>query len=185
MTHERIDAAALYRAHAPYVARLLARLGTDANEMEDLVQEVFVVAHRRGGFAPGAAKATTWLAEIAFRVHANARRARARRLEPEADVDDAGSSQDAASHPERALEAVQRRARVRRCLSALDEEHRLALVLFEIEGHDCAEIAAVLGVPVGTVYSRLHAARRRFESAWRREAADDDAADGREGSDGA
>jgi RNA polymerase sigma-70 factor (ECF subfamily) len=50
-------------------------------------------------------------------------------------------------------------------LDALDLDKRAVFVMFEIEGMGCEEIASVLGIPVGTVYSRLHVARRDFEKA--------------------
>ena len=157
-----LDAAALYRAHAPFVAGFLARMGARRDEMDDLLQEVFMVVHRRGGYVPGPARPTTWLAEIALRVQANARRARARR-EPSSDR---ASELATAATPETSLESTRRRDRMQRCLDVLDYEHRAVLILFELEGEGCAEIARALEVPVGTVYSRLHAARRKVRAAW-------------------
>jgi RNA polymerase sigma-70 factor (ECF subfamily) len=135
--------------------------------MEDLVQEVFLVAHRRGGFVPGPARPTTWLAEIALRVWANARRARKRKPEQltGSDIED-----HAGRTPTPEDEAATRTAleRVQRCLEVLDDDHRAVFVLFELHGESCDDIAAALGVPVGTVHSRLYYARRRFRAAWDR-----------------
>lgn len=161
---ERLDAEELFRAHAKWVAGFLARLGARRDEMDDLLQEVFLVAHRRGGFVPGPAKPTTWLAEIAFRVLSGARRARARR--PLAASDHLEDEASPARGPDGELEAVERRARVQRCLGELDDEHRAVLVLYELYGESCAAIASALEVPVGTVHSRLHYARSKFRSAW-------------------
>src|SRR5687767_1658664 len=68
----------LFLEHAAWVARFLGRIGAPSRDLPDLVQEVFLVAHRRGGFVAGAAKPRTWLAEIAVRVASTARRARRR-----------------------------------------------------------------------------------------------------------
>jgi RNA polymerase sigma-70 factor (ECF subfamily) len=72
-----------------------------------------------------------------------------------------------------ALEAAERADAVRRALARLPEKHRAVLALREVEGMTYEEIAAALGVPVGTVESRLHRARRalaeRLEKAARRE----------------
>jgi RNA polymerase sigma-70 factor (ECF subfamily) len=57
-------------------------------------------------------------------------------------------------------------ARVQQALDTLDHEHRAAFVLYEIEGETCDAIAISFGVPVGTIYSRLHFARRRFLAAY-------------------
>lgn len=160
------SAAELYRAHARFVAGFLLRLGAPQGEMEDLTQEVFLVAHRRGGFVPGKAKATTWLAEIALRVWSNRKRSERRRpAEPAgdavADLPGHGLGPEAAAGARRALERVQR------CLDTLDLDHRSVFVLYELEGEKCGDIATALGVPVGTVYRRLHTARERFRAEYR------------------
>src|SRR5690348_15373536 len=69
-----LDAEALFRQHAPFVARVLYRLGVKPAALDDLVQEVFLLVHRTGGFVPGAAAPTTYLAGIASRLAANHRR---------------------------------------------------------------------------------------------------------------
>ena len=51
-------------------------------------------------------------------------------------------------------------------LDAMDDEHRAVFVLYELDGTPCAEIASALGVPVGTVHSRLHEARKKFRARW-------------------
>jgi RNA polymerase sigma-70 factor (ECF subfamily) len=163
----RIGAEALFRAHAAFVAAFLHRLGVPASEVDDLVQEVFLVAHRKGGYVPGPGRPRTWLAEIALRVASSVRRARGRRTQRErldgVAVEGARSTaRDAAE----VLEVRNSLRRVQQALETLDIEHRAAFVLYEIEGENCESIAASFGVPIGTVYSRLHHARRRFLDAY-------------------
>jgi RNA polymerase sigma-70 factor (ECF subfamily) len=160
----RLDAQALFRAHAPFVASFLHRLGIARDDVDDLVQEVFLVAHRKGGYVPGAAQPRTWLAAIAVRVAHAGRRAHARRREhgDEPALHAASSADD----PARTLETKRSLERVQRALEGLDLEHRAAFVLYEIEGESCESIAGSFEVPVGTVYSRLHHARRRFVQAY-------------------
>lgn len=160
---ERIGAGQLYRAHATFVAGLLARMGALSSELPDLVQDVFLAAHRRGGFVPGPAQPTTWLAQIAVNVLRNARRTRRRRPLDSGEPDLSASP---GPDPERAAEGTEALRAVHECLQGLDEEHRSAFVLFELEGMSAAEVAVALEVPVGTVYSRLHHARKRFLAAW-------------------
>jgi RNA polymerase sigma-70 factor (ECF subfamily) len=159
-----LDAEALFLAHAPFVASFLHRLGTPRAEVDDLVQEVFLIAHRKGGYEPGAAQPRTWLAAIALRVARGNRRERARRL----DVPDEPHLASAIAPNDLQLSAETRESlsRVQRALASLDFEHRAAFVLYELEGDPCDSIAAALGVPVGTIYSRLHHARRRFLDAY-------------------
>lgn len=162
------SAEALFREHAPFVARLLAHLRVPADEIEDHVQEVFLVAHRKGGFLPRTGRATTWLARIAMNVAKTRRRSRGRRREAGGELLDQTASWD--TGPENRAAAIEALARVQRALDVLDLEQRTLFVLFEIEGESCADIAAGLGVPIGTIYSRLHAARAAFVAAYDRDA---------------
>jgi len=131
--------------------------------LEDLLQEVFLVAHRKGGFEPGPAKATTWLSGIAVRVWSNA--ARTRRRRPSTPMgDDVSQVSAQAVDPERETASRRSLARVQRCLEQLDPDHRAVFVLFELEGVSCSQIAESLGVPVGTIYRRLHTARARVRA---------------------
>lgn len=158
---QRLDAGELFRRHAVYVARFLWRLGVRGPEVDDLVQEVFVVAHRRGGFVPEKAKATTWLAEIAVRV-ASAHRRRTKRSRDEVELEETLELRATEPGAEATAETRERLDRVQRALDALDVHQRAVFVLFELEGEPCEEIARGLGVPLGTVHSRLHAARKNF-----------------------
>jgi RNA polymerase sigma-70 factor (ECF subfamily) len=164
----RVNAATLFREHASFIAGLVRRLGVPESEVDDVVQEVFVVAHRRGGYVEGPAKPRTWLAHIAVNVASVTRRT-LRRKRTEADeetVARAGSPGASAFEIVAATEAL---ARVQRVLDTLDHDHRVVFVLFEISGEPCDAIAAALEVPVGTVYSRLHTARAQFKKEWERQ----------------
>jgi RNA polymerase sigma-70 factor, ECF subfamily len=161
----RTGAAQLYRAHAGFVAGFLTRMGARGVDVEDLTQEVFLVAHRRGGYVEGPARPTTWLAEIALRVLSTHRRTKRRKPErPGTDELEALH----ADHSPADEQVASRRAlaRVQCCLEGMDEEHRAVFVLYELEGEACGAIAAALALPVGTVYSRLHHARKKFMQAW-------------------
>jgi RNA polymerase sigma-70 factor (ECF subfamily) len=158
----RLDGGALFRAHAAFVAGFLIRLGIERREIDDAVQEVFLIAHRRGGFVAGPAQPATWLGAIALRVASGLRRTRKRRP-PEAEVD--LEAQDEGPTPFDAAATAEGWDRVQQALDTLSLEHRAVFILYEIEGEPCESIAAGLGIPVGTVYSRLHAARRGFQQA--------------------
>jgi RNA polymerase sigma-70 factor (ECF subfamily) len=160
-----LDASDLYRAHAPFVASFLARLGVPRQELEDCVQVVFLTAHRRGGFEAGDAKPTTWLAEIALRVASDDRRTKRRR--PAGDELNESAPSDAHS-PEEWLSLRQSLLRVQAALDTLSLEHRAVFILYELEGESCEHIASGLQIPIGTVHSRLHAARKLFSRAHER-----------------
>ncbi|HKU37745.1 MAG TPA: RNA polymerase sigma factor [Polyangiales bacterium] len=159
-----IDAETLYRAHAPFVASFLRHMGTREADLDDCLQDVFVIAHRKGGYQPGPAAPRTWLASLAFRVVLGRRRARARRPEAPATLEPS----DEAASPADVLEARRSLQRVQAALEELSLEHRAAFVLHDIEGESCERIAVIWDVPVGTIYSRLHHARKRFAEAYGR-----------------
>ncbi|MGD8862522.1 MAG: RNA polymerase sigma factor [Myxococcales bacterium] len=173
----RLDAAALFRAHAPFVAGFLRRLGVGADDVDDLVQEVFLVAHQKGGYVPGPARPRSWLGAIALRLARGYRRARGRNRE-DADALALELSAGDGKSPAETLELRRSLQRVQSALDGLDLEHRAAFILYELEGESCAAIAASLEVPVGTVYSRLHHARKKFLQAYEAQGAEEGAAAG-------
>lgn len=161
----RQSAEQLFREHASFVAAFLARLGVDSADIDDGVQDVFMTAHKRGGFVAGTAKPRSWLASIAVRIALNRRRSRARRRE---DSDEAalGAARTPSADPAEAAEMECAQRRVTRALEGMDLDHRVVFVLYEIEGESCQDIANSLNIPIGTVYSRLHIARQRFAAAY-------------------
>ena len=155
-----MGAEALFRAHASFVASFLARMGVPAIELDDAVQEVFLIAHRKGGYQPGPAQPRSWLAAIAVHIAQAGRRQRRKQQLASADQLELASCER--PDPASRLETQRALTLVQAALDQLPLELRAAFVLFEIEGESCESIAATWSVPVGTVYSRLHNARRRF-----------------------
>ncbi len=155
----------LYREHAARVLAWAIRLGGPRIDPEDASQEVFIVALRRVAGFRGDCALSTWLFGITRRVLANARRRAAIRrfVGLEALPAAAGPSSD-----EQAARLLRRR-RVQRALERLKENQRLVLVLVDLEQRSAPEVAELLGIPAGTVYSRLHHARRAFALALKRE----------------
>ena len=156
----------VYRDHAAFVWRVLRRLGVGDDEVEDACQEVFLVVHRKlAGFEHRSAL-RTWLYSIAVRC-ASHRRRRGRRGAPVGAL---------ATAPEPAVEAAQaddlarREARVEldAILDELDDAKRAVFVLYELEELTMAEVAATIGCPLQTAYSRLQAARAAVEASVRR-----------------
>ena len=168
VTHDTpIDAGTLFRQHASFVANFLARIGVPRTELEDIVQEVFTTAHRKGGYKPGVARPTTWLANLAMQINANRRRGQ-QRARVQADMGPVERAVDPRAQASDVVASRQALSDVQSALASMDDEKRALFVLFEIEGEPCDAIAAALQVPVGTVYSRLHAARKQFNKAYRR-----------------
>jgi RNA polymerase sigma-70 factor (ECF subfamily) len=70
----QLSAAALFKQYAPFVASFLLRMGIRRSDLDDVIQDVFLVAHKLGGYVPGPAKPTTYLANIALRAATTHRR---------------------------------------------------------------------------------------------------------------
>lgn len=154
----------VYHAHSGFVWACLQRFGIRERDLDDVLQEVFVVVHQRLATFRGDARITTWLYAICLRVAAaHRRRGHVRR---ELAVDDFGEAVAIdQSSPEDDFARRQKQHILNRILDELDLEKRALLVMFEIDELACEEIAAIIGVPLGTVYSRLHSARKAFEKA--------------------
>lgn len=151
--------AELYRQHAAFVWRILRRLGVPDDTLEDAVQEVFLVLHRRRDGLASHVSLRSWLFGTARRVAADARRGRhrhARRLQALAIV-------EGELRYERPVARAEAADLVHRFLDRLDPDKRMVFVLADIEGMTAPEIADALGVKLNTVYSRLRAARAEFE----------------------
>jgi RNA polymerase sigma-70 factor (ECF subfamily) len=158
-----LDIGELYRAHAATVARWATRLGGPAVDAEDVVHEVFLVAHRRlREFRPDA-KPTTWLFRTTdLIVRAHRRRARLRAWLGRSLAHDDAASPAAAVSP---VEDLIERERTQLCYRALDvlgEKYRSVFVLYELEGMSGEEIATLTGINPSTIWVRLHRARARF-----------------------
>jgi len=132
-----------------------------------VLQEVFVVVHRRLGSFDGSSRMTTWLFGICIRLAAAYRRRAFRRREHTmAEVPDQAAPDD--DSPENAASARQAREWLRAALDLMDLEKRAIFVMFEIDEVPCESIAEMLSIPLGTVYSRLHTARKAFAEALER-----------------
>lgn len=158
----------IHDEHAERVWRNLHRMGVPEADLPDMLQEVFVVVHRRLDSFDGSSKLTTWLFGICKRVASNyRRRAHVRREKPTEQPQDDGHHDT----PEAAAIARSRAELLHALLDELDVDRRAVLVMFELEELSCAEIAEQIGVPVGTVYSRLHHARAELKRVWNRKRA--------------
>jgi RNA polymerase sigma-70 factor, ECF subfamily len=151
----------IYRQHARFVWKTLARMGVDESHLEDVTQDVFVVVHRRLHTFDESARMTTWLYGICLKVAAAWRRRAWQRREKTVE-----SPPERSSQPGRAaddfMQVQEAKRRIRSVLDRMDVDKRAVFLMYEIEEMSTTEIAELLGVPPGTVHSRLHAAREQF-----------------------
>jgi RNA polymerase sigma-70 factor (ECF subfamily) len=157
----------MVRSYFDFVWRSLRRQGLPPEVADDAAQQVFVVASRRvGDIASGAER--SFLFQTAMRVGSDARRAWVRRREHLGHGDELPEVSDSAPSPEDQVHRNRSLAVLDDVLASLDEKLRVPFVLFELEGLEVKEIATLLGIPVGTVGSRLRLAREEFHAAARR-----------------
>ena len=150
-----IDLDEVYRQNARFAWRLVANMGVRHADVADVVQEVFIIVHRRLGEVVVNGSLRAWIYGICTRCCANYRRRALNRREqlfsepPEPTADD--------------NERLSARLDLERALGALDHHQRAVFLLYEVEGLSMPEVAEALTVPLSTAYSRLHLARTTFQ----------------------
>jgi RNA polymerase sigma-70 factor (ECF subfamily) len=140
---------------------LVARMVPDRDQASDAVQEAFFSAYRNlAGFRGGSVR--SWLNRICVNAAMDAQRARRRRpVQPYPELEDeswqppAGEEAD----PERQVMTAERERALTDALARITDDQRAAIVLFDVQGYDYAEIADMTGVSLGTVKSRIHRGR--------------------------
>jgi RNA polymerase sigma-70 factor (ECF subfamily) len=146
-------------AHLEFVARVLRNAGTPQADIDDEVQRTFIIAARRlDDVRVGAEK--SFLFRIALNLAAHVRRTLARRREVSGD--EAPERVDTLATPEQLTDRKRMRELLDRVLDQMDGNLRDVFVLHEFEEMNMSEIATVLGIPRGTVASRLRRARADF-----------------------
>ena len=154
---ERVEA--MVERYFDLIWRSLRRLGVDDGSLDDATQQVFIVATRKLD-AIELEGERAYLLGIAIRVASDMRRTRTRRREvPSVD----GEEQlDPRPSPEELVDQKRARLLLDRVLLTMPMDLRAAFTMFEIEGMSGPEVSIALGVPLGTVSSRLRRARELF-----------------------
>lgn len=145
----------LYRQHRRRALAIARRILRDADEAEDVVQEVFTRLYSQNVRFDGKAAYTTWLHRILVNSSINSLRAKKRRGRLESPV-------SAAVDPEEVAVGNERHAMFLEGLEHLSEQHRLVVTLRDLRGYSYPEIARMLGLPEGTVKSALNRGRTRL-----------------------
>jgi RNA polymerase sigma-70 factor, ECF subfamily len=149
----------LYDRYHERLRQFLARATADAEDVDDLVHATFLAAAGSAARYDGRACARPWLVGIAVQHLRRRRQARGRFFAALSALARVGR---AAADPRATMAA---RGDLERALALLTEPKRIAVLMAEVEEMSCPEIAAALDIPVGTVWTRLHAARRELRRA--------------------
>ena len=160
------------RSDAPHGSTLRRGPGHDRADAEDLVQETYLKAYQKfHQYKPGT-NIKAWLYRILTNTYITSYR-KAQRSPKRASTDTVEDWQlaEAASHAETGLKSAEVEAlealpsaQLREALDSLSEEHRMVVLMADVEGMSYKEIAEELGVPMGTVMSRLNRARKNLRS---------------------
>jgi RNA polymerase sigma-70 factor (ECF subfamily) len=160
------DAAAfekLYRAHAGRLYSLIFRMVGSAQEAEDLLQDVFLTAHRKLGGFRGESSLGTWLYRMAVNHCLDFLRGRhARMAKATASLDDEDAAEPVAAMP--VIPQAVNRIDLERAIARLPDGCRTAFVLHDVEGFEHNEIARLLGISEGTSKSQVHKARLKLRA---------------------
>jgi RNA polymerase sigma-70 factor (ECF subfamily) len=158
-----LDWGTLYRAHAQTVARWVLRLGGPHFDVEDTVQEVFLIVQKRLSSFRGDAKITTWLYGITHNVVRHRRRKDKWRKWLGGSAEEvAGRVPAEGPSPIEQLEGKHSEHVVYEVLAKMRESYRTVLIMFEIEGLSGEEVAQLTGTKVETLWVQLHRARAQF-----------------------
>jgi RNA polymerase sigma-70 factor (ECF subfamily) len=148
-------------AYQDMLFALVVRMVPDRDSASDAVQEAFFSAYRNmAGFRGGSVK--SWLSRIAINAAMDAQRLKKRRPAdpyPELEDDTWQPPADASADPVTTALTTERHRALNRALAQITNDQRTAIVLYDVEGYDYAEIAELTRVSVGTVKSRIHRGR--------------------------
>ena len=162
---DSLDFDRLFREHSATVSRWAAGLGGPSIDVEDVVQEVFLVAHRRLPEFRGDAKISTWLFRITDRViRDQRRRTRWRRWLRGSATDVGGRLMATQLDPVETLVRKQAIGELYAVLDQMNEKFRTVLVLANFEDLDADQIASMTGAQPTTVRVWLHRARLKFRT---------------------
>jgi len=151
----------LYRAHAPRLFGVACRL-VGRTEAEDLLQDIFLTAHRKLTLFKGESSLGTWLFRLATNLCLDHLRSRSARFAQMTDTFDGGA--DTAGVAAGAILGVLDRLDLERALATLPAGCRTVFVLHDVEGREHREIGSLLGISDGTSKSQLHKARMRLRA---------------------
>ncbi len=154
---DKLAMQALFARHRLRVFRFVRGLTGDAALADDVVADTFLDVWRHAGRYERRCAVSTWLLTIARNKAVSALRRR-----PHATLDEALGIEDPAETPDVAAERIDRAALLRKCLAALSHEHREIIDLVYYHEQPIADVAQIVGVPLGTVKTRMFYARKRL-----------------------
>ena len=157
-----VDISQAYKVHAPFIARVIEKLTGAGPHVDDLLQETFIIAYKKRNQFENRSALRTWLYGIAKNLCMHHKRGLARFLNFKEKLQALPDSH--ATRPDETLEVSRELKIAESVITSMSFKQREVFVLYELEEMEGQEIAELLGIPVGTVWTRLHKARQVFQS---------------------
>ena len=156
-----VDIEAAFKDHGAFIGRVIMRFLGDGPHVDDLLQDTFLTAFRKQDSFEGRSELRTWLYGIASNLCSHHRRSATRLDRFKGKLAAEGVAE--VPSPERSVHRSQGAALLHQAIESLPFKQREVFVLYELEELEGREIAELLDIPIGTVWTRLHHARARFE----------------------
>jgi len=151
--------AELVDAHKHVVYGMIWRLAPDRAEVDDLAQEVFLKVHRGLPYFRGEARVSTWIYRIVANVCSQARSRPRREVSLERGPDEPPIDP---GRTDAAFADLEMRDRLEKAIAQLPEQYRVLIAAHHLQGVQYEALAESLGIPLGTVKTHLHRAKRRL-----------------------
>ena len=155
----------LYREHSSRLFSLTVRMLGNRTDAEDMLQEIFLTAHRKLQSYRGDARLGTWLFRLATNLCLDHLRSKSARMHQATSSLDDDNAKEPVSHAPGPVIGTVQNIDMERAVARLPQGCRAAFLLHDVEGFEHREVAAMLGISEGTSKSQVHKARlklRRF-----------------------
>lgn len=151
--------AELVDAHKDLVHAMIWRLARDRSQADDLAQDVFLKVHRGLPYFRGEARLSTWIYRIVINVCSQSKTRRPREISLD---EDRGGRPIEPRRDDTAFGAMELRDRLDKAMAKLPDQYRVLIAAHHLDGVQYEALAEALGIPLGTVKTHLHRAKRRL-----------------------
>lgn len=162
ISHEAVDIGEAYQKHAPFIARVIEKLTGSGPHVDDILQDTFIIAYKKREQFEGRSALRTWLYGITKNLCMHHKRGLARFLNFKEKLQSIPSADSPSPH--KTLEVSRELELAESVITSMSFKQREVFVLYELEEMEGPEIAELLNIPIGTVWTRLHKARQVFQA---------------------
>lgn len=158
----------LVEDHQDMVLSIARRLGAGKEQAEDIAQEVFIRVYRNLGKFEGKSKLSTWIYRIAYNTTVELWRKRKENISYDFLVDQGWQPESYGESPDKLMERGDQARLLQGLIAYLPEKYRGVIVLYYLQGKSYEQVAEIMGLPLGTVKTYLHRAKKALYLAYAR-----------------